>query len=106
MRFIQLEIYVSICLFVSICVCVPVALYYFGFPICIDTIEGPNTQTNERTDGLANRHIAILNNNTHRFARGQYNSNQGVAFMITFLLFIKYMYLKTELCQDVTLPEQ
>ena len=28
-------------------------------------------------------------------ARGQYNNNQGVACMITFLLFIKYMYLKT-----------
>jgi hypothetical protein len=30
------------------------------------------------------------------------NNNQGVAFMITFRLIIKYMYLKTEECQDVT----
>ena len=34
------------------------------------------------------------------------NINQGVVFMITFLLFIEYVYLKTEECQDVTLPEQ
>jgi hypothetical protein len=29
-----------------------------------------------------------------------------IAFMITFLLFIIYMYIKTEECQDVILPEQ
>jgi hypothetical protein len=34
------------------------------------------------------------------------NNNQDVAFMITFPLIIKYMYLKTQECQDVTLPEQ
>jgi hypothetical protein len=49
MRFIQLKIYVSICLSVSICACVPVAIYYFGFPVFIDTIEGPNKRTNEQT---------------------------------------------------------
>ena len=36
MRFIQLKIYLSICLPVSINVYVPVAIYYFGFPIFID----------------------------------------------------------------------
>ena len=36
MRFIQLKIYLSICLPVSIYVYVPVAIYYFGFPIFID----------------------------------------------------------------------
>ena len=39
-------------------------------------------------------------------ACGQYNNNQGVAFMVTFLLLIEYVYLKTEECQDATLPEQ
>jgi hypothetical protein len=43
----------------------------------------------------------------HRpFARGYYNYNQGVAFMITFLLFIEYVYLKTGKYPDATLTEQ
>ena len=40
----DLFINLSVCLY--LCVCVPVAIYYFGFPIFIDTIEG----TNELTD--------------------------------------------------------
>ena len=39
-------------------------------------------------------------------ARGWYNNNQCVAFMITFLLSIEYVYLKTEECPDATLREQ
>ena len=60
-----------------------------------------NARMNERTDGQL---FPILY--THRFARGQYNNNQAVAFMIIFLLFIEYLYLKTEECQDATLPKQ
>ena len=48
MRFIQFKIYLSICLSLSIYVCVPVAIYCFGFPVSIDTIEGMNKRTNER----------------------------------------------------------
>jgi hypothetical protein len=33
MRFIQFKIYLSICLSLSIYVCVPVAIYCFGFPV-------------------------------------------------------------------------
>jgi len=51
MRFIQFKIYLSICLPVSIYVCVPVAIFYFGFPVFIDTIEGTN---NERMNELTN----------------------------------------------------
>ena len=91
MRFIQFKIYSSICLPVFIYVCVRVAIYYFGFPVFIDTIEGTNKRTNERTDGQL---FLILY--THRFARVQYSNNKGVAFMITFLLLIAYVYLKTE----------
>jgi hypothetical protein len=42
MRFIQLNMYLSMCLSVSICVCVcvPVAIYYFGLSGFIDKIEG------------------------------------------------------------------
>jgi hypothetical protein len=50
---------------VFICVCVRVAIYYFGFPVFIDAIEGTNKRTNERTDGQL---FLILY--THRFARG------------------------------------
>ena len=35
----------------SIWVCVPVAIYYFGFPVFIDMTEGTNKRMNERTDG-------------------------------------------------------
>ena len=81
--------------------CVPVAIYYFGFKGFIDTIEGTNKRTNEWTDGQL---FLILY--THRFAKGLYNNIEGVAFMVPFLLLIEYVYLKTEECQDATLPEQ
>ena len=78
--------------------CVPVVIYYFGFPVFIDTIEGTNGRTNRRT---------VIPNTVYPSLRERVtNINQGVAFMITFLLFIEYVYLKTEECQDVTLPEQ
>ena len=102
MRFIQFKIYLSICLPVSIYVCVPVVIYYFGFPVFIDTIEG----TNEWTNGRTNRRTAIPHNVYPSHRESVTNINQGVAFIITFLLFIEYMYLKTEESQDVTLPEQ
>ena len=87
------KIYLSICLPVSRYVCVSVAIYYFGFPVFIDMIEGMNEQ--------------MIPNTVYPSIRERVtNINQGVAFMITFLLLIEYVYLKTEECQDATLPER
>ena len=64
---------------------------------------------NKRTNGPTNRQTAIPNTAyPSLWERVWYyhHNNQGVAFMITFLLFIIYMYIKTEECQDVILPEQ
>jgi hypothetical protein len=49
MRFIQFKIYLSIYLPVPIYMSVPNAIYYFGFLVFIDTIEGTNKRTNRRT---------------------------------------------------------
>jgi hypothetical protein len=67
--FYQFKIYLSFCLPVSIYVCVPVAIYYFGFPVFIDTIEGTNKRTNERTDKRINGQLFLIQS-THRFVRG------------------------------------
>ena len=59
-----------------------------------------------RSKGRTNRRTAIPYTVYPSLRERVTNINQGVAFMITFLLFIEYVYLKTEGCQDVTLPEQ
>jgi hypothetical protein len=45
---VRLNLYFSVYCFD---VCVPVAIYCFCFPVFIDTTEGTNKRTNERTDG-------------------------------------------------------
>ena len=50
MRFFQFKVYLWICLSVSIYMCVPVAIYYFGFTVFVYTIERRNKLTNEWTD--------------------------------------------------------
>jgi hypothetical protein len=59
------DIFINLSACLYIYVCVRVAIYYFGFPVFIDRIEGTNKRTNERTD----RQLFLILY-THRFARG------------------------------------
>jgi hypothetical protein len=42
-------IYQCACLSLFVCVCVPVAIYYFGFSVFIDKIKGTNKRRNLQT---------------------------------------------------------
>ena len=42
-------IYQCACLSLFVCVCVPVAIYYFGFSVFIDMIKGTNKRRNLQT---------------------------------------------------------